>query len=66
MTRADLREYAGFVGDFVSAVREAKEAGRSVEDVANTWQIPSGYAGYAAPPPEQLAFWVQVIYDELP
>ncbi len=65
MTRDDLREYAGFVGDFVTAVREAKEAGQSVDDVANTWEIPSGYAGYATPPPDQLKLWVQVIYDEL-
>ena len=65
MTRDDLREYAGFVGDFVTAVREAKEAGQSVDDVANTWEIPSGYAGYATPPPDQLKRWVQVIYDEL-
>ena len=66
MTRDDLREYAGFVGDFVTVVREAKEAGRSVNDVANTWEIPSRYAGYATPPPDQLKLWVQVIYDELP
>lgn len=65
MTRDDLREYAGFVGDFVTAVREAKEAGQSVDDMANTWEIPSGYAGYATPPPDQLKLWVQVIYDEL-
>lgn len=66
MTWDDLEEYAGFMSEFVADVRTAKEAGRSVDDVANAWQIPSGYTGYAPPSPDQLKFWVQVIYDELP
>ena len=66
MTRDDLGEYAAFIGDFVGAVREAKTAGRSAEDIANTWEIPARYTGYNKPAPERLAAYVQVIYDELP
>ena len=66
MTRADLREYAQFVGVFVDAVREGKAAGRSAADVARSWEVPARFSGYAAGPPERLQAYVQVIYDELP
>jgi glyoxylase-like metal-dependent hydrolase (beta-lactamase superfamily II) len=66
MTRDDLREYAEFMRDLVAAVREAKEAGRSVDDIANTWEVPSSYTGYTTPTADGLRPWVQVIYDELP
>lgn len=66
MTRADLGEYARFVGAFVDAVREAKAAGRSVEDVASSWEIPARFSGYNEPRLERLQAYVQVIYDELP
>ena len=66
MTRDDLREFAGFMRDFVAAIREAKESGQSVDDIANAWDIPSRYNGYTKPNAEGLTPWVQVIYDELP
>ena len=66
MTRDDLREFAGFMRDFVAAIREAKESGQSVDDIANAWDIPSRYTGYTKPNAEGLTPWVQVIYDELP
>lgn len=66
MTRDDLREFAGFMRDFVAAIREAKESGQSVDDIANAWDIPSRYTGYTKPNAEGLSPWVQVIYDELP
>jgi len=66
MTRDDLLEYAEFMDDLVAAVREAKEAGRSVDDVASTWEIPARFAGYSALPPERVKPFMQVIYDELP
>lgn len=66
MTRDDLGEYTQFIRDFVAAIREAKEAGRSVDDIANTWEIPSRYTGYTKPTADGLRPWVQVTYDELP
>jgi cyclase len=65
MTVADLREYAQFNKDFLAEVRAAKAAGKSVDDVAGTWKMPTKYNGYAAPQPARLKSNVQVIYNEL-
>ena len=46
-------------------VRDAKKAGKSVDDVANSWKMPAKYTGYAAPQPARLKANVQVVYDEL-
>jgi cyclase len=65
MTMNDLKEYAAFNREFLAAVRDAKKAGKSVDDVANTWTMPAKYAGYAAVQPARLKANVQVIFDEL-
>jgi cyclase len=65
MTWDDLREYADFNRDFLNAVREAKKAGKTVDEIATSWTIPAKYAGYAAPQPERLKINVQAVYDEL-
>jgi glyoxylase-like metal-dependent hydrolase (beta-lactamase superfamily II) len=65
MTIAELAEYAEFNRDFVRAVQEAKKAGRTPEDVANTWKVPSRYQGYAQPPAARLLSNAQVIWEEL-
>ena len=66
MTRDDLREYAEFMGDLVATIRAGKEAGRSIDDIADAWEIPARFAGYSAQPPERVNPFLQVIYDELP
>jgi glyoxylase-like metal-dependent hydrolase (beta-lactamase superfamily II) len=65
MTRADLLEYARFNRDFLDAVRAAKEAGRTVDDVASTWKIPAKYVGYAEPQPARLRNNVALAYQEV-
>jgi cyclase len=65
MTMNDLKEYADFNRDFLTAVREAKKAGKSVDDVASSWTMPAKYTGYAAAAPARLKSNVQVIFDEL-
>jgi cyclase len=65
MTMNDLKEYAQFNRDFLKDVSDAKKAGKSVDEVANSWKIPAKYMGYAAPQPVRLKANVQVIYDEL-
>jgi cyclase len=65
MTPADLREYVDFNRDFLNAMREAKKAGRSVDEVATSWKIPAKYTGYAAPQAERLHANVQIVYDEI-
>jgi cyclase len=64
MTMNDLKEYAQFNKDFLADVQAAKKAGKSVDDVANSWKIPAKYAGYAAPQAARLKANVQIVYDE--
>ena len=65
MTPADLKEFAEFNREFLNDVREAKKAGKSVDDVASTWKIPAKYTGYATPAPDRLKSNVQIAFDEL-
>jgi len=65
MTWADLKEYIAFNREFLNDVRAAKQAGKSVADVAGTWKIPPKYNGYTAPQAERLRDNVQVVYTEL-
>jgi glyoxylase-like metal-dependent hydrolase (beta-lactamase superfamily II) len=64
---ADVRMYSDFVRDFADAVRAAKKAGRSIDDVVNTWKVPERFtaAGYAQPMPARLRSNVEVIWKEL-
>lgn len=65
MTMPEMLEYAHFNHDFLASVREAKKAGRSVEEVVKTWTMPAKYQGYAAAQEARLRSNVQVIYDEI-
>jgi cyclase len=65
MTMNDLRDYAEFNRDFLKAVQEGKKAGKSVDDVAQSWTIPAKYTGYAAAQTARLKSNVQVVFDEL-
>ena len=65
MTPNDLREWAEFNDDFLAAVREAKTAGRTVDDFVKTWQIPAKYTGYAAPDPARVKANAELIWNEL-
>lgn len=66
MTPDDLAEFADYVGDFVDAVRAARQAGQTVEEFAAGWEAPARYSAYAAPMTQRLEANAQVIYDELP
>ena len=65
MTRGDLAQMADFVDAFVSAVRDGKAAGQTAAQVAESWSVPSQFAGFNSPPAERLQAYVQVIFDEL-
>ena len=65
MTWAELKEFADFNRDFVNDVRTAKAAGRTVDEIANTWKVPAKYAGYGTPQPARLKANVEVVYNEL-
>jgi cyclase len=67
MTMPELMEYATFNQEFAAAMREAKKAGRGVEEVVKTWTMPAKYQGYtytAAAEP-RLRSNAQVIFDEI-
>ncbi len=65
MTWADLNEYAAFNRDFLAAVEAGLAAGRSVEEIADSWTVPAAYVGYRTPQPAQIAGSARVIADEL-
>ena len=65
MTRSDLLEYSGFLGDFVASVRAAKKAGQSAEEVAKSWTVPAKYTGYSAPQPMRLRANVETVMKEV-
>jgi glyoxylase-like metal-dependent hydrolase (beta-lactamase superfamily II) len=65
MTPADLKEYVEFNRDFLNYVREAKKAGKSVDEAARTYKIPEKFAGYRAPQPDSVKNNIEVIYGEL-
>jgi hypothetical protein len=65
MTSKDLLEYSQFLSDFVTAVRAAKKAGQSVDQVTESWKIPEKYAGYAAPQAGRLRANIETIFKEI-
>jgi cyclase len=65
MTPADLKEYADFNRDFLAYARQAKQAGKSVDEAASGYKIPEKYAGYRAPQPDSIKHNIEVIYGEL-
>jgi hypothetical protein len=72
MTTTDLALYSEFIGDFVKFVQDAKKAGKTVEDVVNTWKTPAKYTGYTEPTTDEqrtaranrVRADAQVIWDE--
>ena len=64
-TRADLREFIQFVGDFVKFAQDGKRSGKSVDEIAKTWKTPAKYAGYDANPPAiRVRSNVELIFKE--
>ena len=64
MTVADLRQYAEFNNEFAAAVQAAKKAGKTPDEVAASWKIPTKYTGYGEPQAARLRANVQVVWDE--
>jgi len=62
MTWADLQEYAAFNRDFLSAVRQAWTAGKSVDEAVASLNLQEKYQHYGM---EHAKANVQAIYNEL-
>ena len=63
-TPADLRLFSEFIADFVKFTQDAKKAGKTVDDVVNTWKTPAKYTGYGMPNPMFVRSDAQVIFEE--
>ncbi len=61
---ADFTEFSAFVKEFVAFVQNAKTAGKTVDDVVNTWKTPEKYASYFSVTANRLRPDVQVVWDE--
>ncbi len=59
-TNADLKNYIQFIRGYVAAVQEAKKAGRTVDDVANSWKPPAGYTAQ----PARIRSNAQTVFNE--
>ena len=65
MTMADLQEYAEFNREFVTTIRDAKRAGRSIDELDKSWQIPARYKDYD-PNRQRLRGDLELLFKELP
>jgi glyoxylase-like metal-dependent hydrolase (beta-lactamase superfamily II) len=59
-TNADLKNYIQFIRGYVTAAQEAKKAGKSVDDFANSWKPPSGYMAQ----PARVRSDAQLVFNE--
>ena len=58
----ELKEYQQFMTDFVAAVKQAKTAGKSVDDATASIDLSAKYKDYKK---ERYKVAIQAIYDEL-
>jgi glyoxylase-like metal-dependent hydrolase (beta-lactamase superfamily II) len=47
-TNADLKDFIGFIRGYVNEVQAAKKAGKTLDEVANSWKPPAGYTAQPA------------------
>jgi cyclase len=62
MNRSDEQEYADFTRDFLAAVREARQAGKTADEAAATLRLPERYKTYGM---QRAKANVEAIYSEL-
>src|SRR5262249_54108686 len=64
----DLKEYAEFTQDFADYARDAMKAGKTVDQAAAEYKVPSKFKGYVAsvsPDSVNAKTNLQIAYDEL-
>jgi hypothetical protein len=60
-----LGKGADFNKPFLAAVREARNAGRSADEIVSTWKVPATLVGYATPQAVRLKANVEVVLNEI-
>jgi len=61
-TVPELREYQQFMSDFANAAKQAKAAGKTVDEAAASIDLTQKYKGYTK---DRYKAAIQAIYDEL-
>jgi cyclase len=64
MTPSELKEYAKFNKDYLSAVQKASKSGKNVDEIAAAWTTPDKYKGYTTTP-ARIKASVKAIVNEL-
>ena len=65
MTWTELRQYIAFNREFLEDMRDARRGRKSINEVVETWKIPSRYQEYERPDPPVLKNNVELAYKEL-
>jgi glyoxylase-like metal-dependent hydrolase (beta-lactamase superfamily II) len=64
-TPADMKEFVGFMREFVAWVQAGKKAGKTPADLAKEWKTPEKYKGYQpAPPTARVQAYIELIFSE--
>jgi hypothetical protein len=63
MRWSDVQEYADFNRDFLAAVQEARQAGKTVDEATATLRLSEKYKAYDM---QRAKTNVEAIYSELP
>ena len=63
-TPAEMKEFAEFVREFVTAIQASKKTGKTAAQAAEAWSTPAKYKDYAPSNLARATAYAQVIYDE--
>ena len=63
-TWANLNEWAAINRDFLEMVRASRLAGRTVDEMASAWTMPTKYVGYGPPNAAGVTRNIQTIVDK--
>ncbi len=54
---ADLKTYGDFTREFVQTAQAAKKAGRTIDDVVNSWKTPERFQKDGYLTPDDVSGW---------
>jgi cyclase len=63
LTMADLKTFADFTREFVRTVQAAKKAGRTIDDVVNSWKVPERFQKDGILTPDEVQQLIRLSLD---
>jgi cyclase len=63
LTMADLKTFADFTREFVQTVQAAKKAGRTIDDVVNSWKVPERFQKDGILTPDEVQQLIRLSLD---